>query len=295
LAYIREYGLWQHAQLAGVQRHLLQMHHGDWDAAEQGLRRLVEEGSRSVFDAHRLPVYGRMLARRGREDAERVLERAWELSDRQRAPIGLARAALAIVEWAWLNDRPDRARWAADAILPWMQGGAWNTMRGELLRYLARAGVRREPFSGCPEPWATGLRGDWEAAAAGWARIGDPYERALELTESGDAGPALEGLRVLDELGAAAAAVVRRRLRERGLRPPPQRRPDRRRSHPAGLTDREIDVLDLVAQGATNAEIAAELVLSVRTVDHHVSSILGKLGARTRREAVAARRALERG
>jgi DNA-binding NarL/FixJ family response regulator len=65
---------------------------------------------------------------------------------------------------------------------------------------------------------------------------------------------------------------------------PPRRRaaePD-----PAGLTDREVEVLELVAEGATNAEIAARLGLSVRTVDHHVSAILSKLGARSRREAV---------
>lgn len=76
------------------------------------------------------------------------------------------------------------------------------------------------------------------------------------------------------------------------MRPPPPRPSVRRSVHPAGLTDREMDVLDLVAQGATNAEIAAKFVLSVRTIDHHVSSIIGKLGARTRREAVAAMRAL---
>ena len=290
-AYIREFGLWQHAQLSGVQQHLLQMHDGDWDAAEEGLRRLVDESSRSVFDVHRLPTYGRLLARRGREDAEEVLERAWRHASQQRAPIGMARAAIGLVEWAWLNDRPDRARRAAEDVLPWMQGGAWDTLRAELLRYLARGGTAAEPFPGCPEPWAAGLRGDWEAAAAGWERLGDPYERALELTESGTAEPAFEGLRMLDELAAAAAPLARRRLRERGMRPPPPRRPGRRR-HPAGLTDREVDVLDLVAQGATNAEIAAKLVLSVRTVDHHVSSVLGKLGAPTRREAVAAWRAL---
>jgi DNA-binding CsgD family transcriptional regulator len=177
-------------------------------------------------------------------------------------------------------------------LLPRVQDAGWAYIRGELLRYLARAGIPAEPFPGCPGAWAAGLRGDWETAAAEWERLGDPYERALELAESGAAEPTLEGLRVLDELGAAAAALARRRLRELGVRPPPQRRPGRRRN-PAGLTDREVDVLDLVAQGATNAEIAAKLVLSVRTVDHHVSSILGKLGARTRREVVAAMRELD--
>jgi DNA-binding CsgD family transcriptional regulator len=292
-AYIREFGIWQHAQLSGVQQHLLQMRHGDWDVAEQGLRRLVDESSRSVFDVHRLPTLGRLLARRGREEAEQVLERAWQHASQQRAPIGMARSAIGLVEWAWLNDRPDRARRAAEAVLPWMQGGAWNNLRGELMRYLARGGIAPDPFPGCPEPWAAGLRGDWRAAAGAWQEICDPYERALELTESPSAEPAFEGLRVLDDLGAAAAPLVRRRLRERGLRPPPPRRPTRGRSHPAGLTDREVDVLDLVTQGETNAEIAAKLVLSVRTVDHHVSSILGKLGARTRREAVTAMRALK--
>jgi DNA-binding NarL/FixJ family response regulator len=51
---------------------------------------------------------------------------------------------------------------------------------------------------------------------------------------------------------------------------------------------RELDVLRLVVAGKRNAEIAHELVLSTRTVDHHVSAILRKLRARTRGEAAAA-------
>lgn len=56
---------------------------------------------------------------------------------------------------------------------------------------------------------------------------------------------------------------------------------------PAGLTRREAEVLSLIAAGRTNTEIAAALVLSVRTVEHHVSSILAKTGARRRSGAVA--------
>jgi DNA-binding NarL/FixJ family response regulator len=54
------------------------------------------------------------------------------------------------------------------------------------------------------------------------------------------------------------------------------------------VTAREVGVLRLVARGLRNADIADELVLSRRTVDHHVSAILRKLGARTRGEASAA-------
>ena len=63
-------------------------------------------------------------------------------------------------------------------------------------------------------------------------------------------------------------------------------------AHPAGLTARQADVLDLLADGLTNAEIAVRLVLSTRTVDHHVSSILTRLGVASRREAGALARSL---
>jgi DNA-binding CsgD family transcriptional regulator len=53
------------------------------------------------------------------------------------------------------------------------------------------------------------------------------------------------------------------------------------------LTRREGEVLDLICAGHTNAEIAARLVISVKTVDHHVSAVLAKLGVPTRTVAAA--------
>lgn len=94
-------------------------------------------------------------------------------------------------------------------------------------------------------------------------------------------------LRIFDDLGACpAAALVRKRLRDLGvtrIRRAPQ---STTRAHPAGLTERQTEILDLLCVGATNAEIAARLVLSVRTVDHHVSAVLQKLGVTSRREAM---------
>ena len=91
-------------------------------------------------------------------------------------------------------------------------------------------------------------------------------------------------MRALDALRAEpAAALVRERLRGLGVRFRSLPRPETR-ANPAGLTQRQLDVLELVADGLTNAEIAARLNLSVRTVDHHVAAVLDKLGVRSRRE-----------
>ena len=158
--------------------------------------------------------------------------------------------------------------------------------RGELLRFLKRAGLDVEPFEGCPPGWDAGLRGDWRAAAAAWRRAGDPYETALEQME-GDAQACAEAVITLERLGATAVLpFARDRLRAFGVSVPRGPRATTR-ANPAGLTARQVAVLELLREGMTNAEIADRLVLSVRTVDHHVAAILSKLGVSSRREAAA--------
>ncbi len=57
--------------------------------------------------------------------------------------------------------------------------------------------------------------------------------------------------------------------------------------YPDGLTAREVEVLRLLAAGRTNAEIAADLVISVHTVERHLANVYRKIGARNRAEAAA--------
>ncbi len=90
-------------------------------------------------------------------------------------------------------------------------------------------------------------------------------------------------------LSPAVATQVVRRLREDTTAPPP---PPSSGPVPP-LTPREAEVLRLLAQGLDNAAIAARLVITKRTVQNHISAIYGKLGVRSRTEAM--RLALERG
>jgi DNA-binding NarL/FixJ family response regulator len=132
------------------------------------------------------------------------------------------------------------------------------------------------------------IAGDWEGAAAAWAALGTPYERALALAD-GPEDALLESLSILEQLGAGPlAAIVRQRLRERGVRGIPRGPRASTRGNPAGLTSRQVQVLRLLAQGHTNSELAHRLHISAKTIDHHVSSILEKLEVRSRTEAVAA-------
>jgi DNA-binding CsgD family transcriptional regulator len=151
-----------------------------------------------------------------------------------------------------------------------------------------RAGIAEDIDGPIAAPYAAGLSGDHERAAELWTDLGCPYDAALALAGADDDGALRRALVGLQPLGAQPlAAIVARRLRERGVRGLPRGPRATTRADPAGLTAREVEVLGLVGEGLRNADIAERLFLSEKTVSHHVSAILRKLGVRTRGEASA--------
>lgn len=158
--------------------------------------------------------------------------------------------------------------------------------QAELGYWLVKAGQPAETNS--DHPYALQATGRWREAAAAWEAAGCPYEHAAALAESAEQDDLLTSLEILDELGATPlATVVRRRLRALGTTRIPRGPRGETKGNPAGLTARQIDVLRLLGDGYTNAQIASQLVVSVRTVDSHVAAVLAKLGAASRREAAA--------
>lgn len=289
LTFTRDRGLSSHAYNLRVHEALLTMRRGDLATARTALAELAAQPEDTgMLRVYAEPQHARLLARAGDPAAEGQLKAAWQRGQRQRSLVGLGYPGTALAEWAWLNGRRDFAAVVRDVWSRHASRPNAEPLWAEVLRYSQRAGLPVREFDGCPEPWASGLRGDWRTAAERWAAIGDPYEQALELADSGEPAPTREALLLLQDMGATAAAVlVRKRLRAMGVRSVPRGPQRRTRAHPAGLTARQADVLELLAEGRTNAQIAEKLVLSVRTVDHHVSAILTKLGVASRHDAAA--------
>ena len=295
--YGRDRDFQAHSYFVTARRQRLRLMRGEWEPAEQVLRSLLaQRPDPGMLGRESVPVLARLLVRKGADEAAPLLDAADRAAREADVLEWLVPTGLAYLERAWLRGAADRSRtgpgpaadWAALLRTRTDRPGAAH-FRGELLRWLRRLGEPVTSFPGCPPEFAAGLDGDWQAAAAEWERIGDPYERALELLESSTPEPTLEALAVLDGLGARpAAALARRRLRELGVAAVPRGPAAATRTNPAGLTERQVEILRLLASGMTNAEIAARLVVSVRTVDHHVSAVLQKLGVATRREAAAA-------
>lgn len=266
----------------------LALEKGQWDEAESRARELLEVPNLAAVQ--RIPTLltlALVRARRGSPGVEELLDEAWAVA----LPTGelqrIGRVAAARAEHAWYAGDLQRVADETERGLAHAVGHRDPWIKGELAWWRSRAGIG-EPVDGIAEPYRLMIAGDWQRAAETWQRLGLPYERLLALS-LGSIEAQRECLAALDGMGATAlAAIVRRRLREQGeLRLPRGPRPTTL-ANPANLTNRELQVLQLLVRGYTNVELGARLHLSPRTIDRHVSAILDKLDVRSRAEATAA-------
>lgn len=242
----------------------LHLQRGRWDAASEDAQSvLARRGISSISRMPSLVVLGMVRTRRGEPGAQALLDEARELARRANEVQRIAPVAIARAEAAWLRgDLASAVEDLRDALAVSQRVGA-VLERDDLELWMWRAGGRDTPPPARPP-------------------TGDPYDEALVLHDLGDVESLQRAVVLLEELGDACLLhIVRQKLLALGVRGP---RPSTRANF-AGLTAREVEILGLLDEGLRNADIATRLHVSPKTVGHHVSSVLSKLGVKTRGEA----------
>jgi DNA-binding CsgD family transcriptional regulator/tetratricopeptide (TPR) repeat protein len=270
-------------------RAIARLAQGNWEPAAEDAQAVIEHPCIApISRIQALTVLSLVRARRGDRDVEPLLDEAEDLAlptgEIQRiGPVIAARAELAwlsgslAAEALEIQSAFDIAKrqndpWIADELAFWLWRGGGNPGSG------------RDPAS----PFSLQIEGGWKKAAEAWQALGCPYEQAVALADSPAEKDLRQALAIFEHLGAVPmAGIVRRKLRAGGVRGLARGAQQRTRNNPQGLTARELKVLALLVEGRRNADIAHRLFVSQKTVDHHVSAILGKLGVRSRGEAAA--------
>jgi DNA-binding CsgD family transcriptional regulator len=237
-------------------------------------------------------VLGRLRARRGDAGIWSALDEALRVAVdsgflQHLAPVRAARA-----EAAWLEGDLPRCRAEASAAYALAQAQRHTGFLNELGYWRGRAGDPVGPPGDITTPFGLQAAGRWREAAAAWQERACPYEQAQALAQAdlqAEPEAAREALAIFERLGARPAVeALRQRLHEAGIRGLARGPRASTREQPFGLTARELQVLHLLCDGLRNAEIAARLHRSVRTVDHHLAAVFAKLGVDSRVAAIQA-------
>ncbi|MCP2199141.1 ATP-binding protein [Lentzea flava] len=282
IAYTEDHGqeVWRQWLRAFRARALLDQ--GRWDDAEalasEVLRSAAVDDGRTMIS---MVVLATVRARRGDPDSRQLLTHVRPAMVTAEPVVGwLVGATRALAETAWYAGDLGEVRAIVTPALATAAREPWHL--GALAHLLSRTGSTVVPDEAA-EPYRLHLTGFHEEAALRWRQVGCPYEAALALTDSGDERLLREALAEFDRLGARPMRdATARRLRRHGVRDIPRRSTT---TGADGLTAREREVLTLLADGRRNTEIAEELFLSCRTVEHHVASVLRKLRVPDRAEA----------
>ncbi|MEV8879549.1 helix-turn-helix transcriptional regulator [Mesorhizobium ciceri] len=276
--------------MRGVRAQLL-LRQGYWnEAAAEALDVISNDQATALVRYPALVALVKLRLRRGDPSAEPLLAEMNRFLERGAELQRLLPYAAIVAEQAWLGEAEiaealrliDLAETLSPTRAMFAELASW--------RQILSAGSDAGDTAGMAAPYRMLLAGDWQGAAAVWADLNAPYERALALAQ-GDEPAQRAALEIFETLGAKpVASHVREIMRRNGViriaRGPRQTT----RANSAGLTQRQMEVLQLIERGFSNKRIAEHLTISPKTVDHHVSAVLGKLDAISRGEATAAAR-----
>jgi DNA-binding CsgD family transcriptional regulator/tetratricopeptide (TPR) repeat protein len=288
IAYCQDHDIPAYARCLRGERAVVLERNDRWDEAVALGERLLASTATASNRLDPLMSVGLIRARRGDERAWECLDEAIASAEGSAEPQYIIAASLARAEAHWLAGKPGLARQDAERAAEVAAAGSpWD--RGGVAAWLRRTGSMRQPPAGgyaAPHQWEAD--GAPERAAQEWTALGCRYEAALALAEANDEQLLRTALATFTDLGAdAAVRVTRQKMRRLGFKSIPAGPRMATKAGPFGLTRREQEILGMLRADLTNAEIAERLFISPKTVDHHVSAVLGKLGVPSRKAAAA--------
>jgi DNA-binding CsgD family transcriptional regulator len=261
---------------------------GRWDEAVVLSRELlINVGASPINRLCPLTRLGKINARRGEPGVWEYLDEAMTVAEATGEPQQIVPLRVARAEAYWLEGKSAEATREAE-LADDVSDRCDRWDRGAARTWLRRTDSARSPRDDVADPYLMQINGDWKQAARFWSGAGCQYQAALALFDSADEVALRQALEIFAGLGASATArVTRQRMRALGIRSIPSGPRTATRAQPFGLTKREREVLHLICGRHTNADIAARLFISEKTVHHHVSAVLAKMGAPTRGAAAA--------
>ena len=303
LAFVRKHDMDVYAPCLVNSAAQLRLMRGQLDDAENDARRELRrhvEGPSVVIQRPLEAVLATVQMLRSPQAEPGELTALWPPVLEMGEPDSVVPVALGLAESAWL--RGDHAACIAtvkQALEVCPNLSAWD--RGELLCWVHRSGGSvdtTDADASLASPCRAEIEGDLDTAASEWQALAMPRHQAhvlmLDATSAAAAAEAPAGLSaaitIFDRIGAVACAQFGRRLARklasegvRGIKTGPRAAA---RSNRFGLTPKELQIASHLAHGRSNQDIASRVSRSERTIEHHVSTVLGKLGARRRSDVV---------
>lgn len=231
-------------------------------------------------------VLGLVRVRRGDPEVWLVLDQALACAVPTAELQRLGKVYITRIEAFWFEGKKENAIQEARAAYNLALEKHHPWLLGELAYWRWKLRDLTEAPQDIARPFALQIAGQPLEAAKVWQELNCPYEAARALFESDDANALKQALRIFEDLGARPMAQgVLQRLRDLGIKGIPRGARPTTKTNPGGLTSRELEVLRLLVVGQSDKQIAQQLQRSTKTVGHHVSAILVKLGAQNRVQA----------
>jgi len=233
-----------------------------------------------------LVVVGSIRTRRGEADAYPLLNEAKSKAMQTMELQRIVPALSALLEYEWIKGTRCIEEEVINNTISMMNQMGNLYENSEFAFWLKKARNQELPLQEVYEGYKLDNLKNVHRAVTNWQNAGCPYEEGLALFE-GDEDDKRKAISIIHKLGALAVyEKLKFEMRSSGIKSIPRGLRKSTQENPALLTDRELEVLQLLNEGMQNKEIAARLFISAKTVDHHISAILFKLDVNSRTKAV---------